>query len=275
MIRDITLGQYYPGNSILHKRDPRIKLICLIAFFVSLFIASKPLTLAVTALATATLCIMSRVNAKILLKALKPLVFILIFTAIINVFFLTTGNVIFEFYFIKIYDMGVINAITVFCRLISLVAGTSVILSYTTSPFDLSDALERLLSPLKKLGVKVHDFAMMITIALRFIPTLAEETDKIISAQKARGADFESGSLLHRMKALVPIIVPLFVSAFRRADELAEAMECRCYNGGEGHTKLHTPHIKPSDIVFLIVFFAVCAGIIILEGVASPWQITL
>lgn len=273
MMRDITLGQYYPGNSILHKTDPRIKLICLPVFFAVLFIVTDILPLAAILVLTVVLCIMSRVNGKLLLKSLKPLIFILIFTAIINLFFVETGEILFEFYFIKIHTDGIYNAITVFLRLISLVAGTSVMLSFTTSPFDMSDALERLLKPLTKIGVKVHDFSMMMTIALRFIPTLAEETDKIISAQKARGADFESGSLIRRAKALVPIIVPLFVSAFRRADELAEAMECRCYNGGNGHTKLNTPHIKPADIAFLLLFIAACVGIILLEGVKLPWPI--
>lgn len=272
-MRDITLGQYYPGDSWLHKTDPRIKLVCLPLYFVVLFIATNALSLFAVAFFTLMLCIISRINGKLLLKSLKPMAFILIFTAIINIFFVDSGNIIFEFYFIKIYDVGVYNAITVFVRLISLVAGTSVILSYTTGPFDMSDALERLLKPLTKIGVKVHDFSMMMTIALRFIPTLAEETDKIISAQKARGADFENGSLIKRAKALVPIIVPLFVSAFRRADELAEAMECRCYNGGKCHTKLNTPHIKPADIAFLLMFVAACVGIILLEGVELPWQI--
>lgn len=272
-MRDITLGQYYPGDSWLHKTDPRIKLICLPLYFVVLFMANGALSLLAVALFTLVLCIISQVNGKVMLKSLKPMAFILIFTAVINIFFVDSGNVIFEFYFIKICDAGVYNAITVFIRLISLVAGTSVILSYTTSPFDMSDALERLLKPLTKIGVRVHDFSMMMTIALRFIPTLAEETDKIISAQKARGADFESGSLIRRAKALVPIIVPLFVSAFRRADELAEAMECRCYNGGNGHTKLNTPHIRPADIAFLLMFIAACVGIILLEGVKLPWQI--
>ncbi len=273
MMRDITLGQYYPGDSWLHKTDPRIKLVCLPLYFIVLFVATNALSLCAVALFTLILCIISRINGKMLLKSLKPMAFILIFTAIINIFFVDSGNIIFEFYFIKIHDVGVYNAITVFIRLISLVAGTSVMLSYTTSPFDMSDAFERLLKPLTKIGVKVHDFSMMMTIALRFIPTLAEETDKIISAQKARGADFENGSLIKRAKALVPIIVPLFVSAFRRADELAEAMECRCYNGGNGHTKLNTPHLKPADIVFLLMFIAACAGIILLEGVDLPWQI--
>ncbi len=273
MIRDITLGQYYPGNSILHKTDPRIKLICLPVFFAVLFIVTDILPLIATLALTAVLCIMSQVNGKLLLKSLKPLIFILIFTAVINLFFVETGEILFEFYFIRIHTDGIKNAITVFLRLISLVAGTSVLLSFTTSPFDLSDALERLLKPLAMLGLKVHDFSMMMTIALRFIPTLAEETDKIISAQKARGADFESGSLIKRAKALVPIIVPLFVSAFRRADELAEAMECRCYNGGCGHTKLNTPHLKIGDFVFLLLFVCACVGIILLEGVELPWLI--
>lgn len=273
MMRDITLGQYYPGDSVLHRADPRIKLICLPVFFAVLFIVTGILPLLATLVMTALLCIISQVNGKLLLKSLKPLVFILIFTSVINLFFVETGEILFEFYFIKIHTDGIKNAVTVFIRLISLVAGTSVLLSFTTSPFDLSDALERLLKPLTKIGVKVHDFSMMMTIALRFIPTLAEETDKIMSAQKARGADFESGSLIKRAKALVPIIIPLFVSAFRRADELAEAMECRCYNGDSGHTKLNTPHLKISDFVFLALFLAACVGIILLEGVELPWQI--
>ena len=238
MLKDITLGQFFPGKSLLHRTDPRIKLIILVVYLIMVLAAKSITGVIFIALVTFALVMASQINLRIIAKSLKPLAFILIFTAVINIFFVSGETPVFEWRFIHIYKEGLINAALMMIRLISLIAGTSVLLTYTTSPLELTDAIERLLSPLKKIKVPVHEFAMMMTIALRFIPTLIEETDKIISAQKARGADFETGSLLKRAKALIPILIPLFVSAFRRADELAEAMECRCYKGGEGRTKM-------------------------------------
>jgi len=246
---------------LLHRTDARIKLIILIAYLVMVLSANKLASIAAVAIITFALVLISGINLKIIAKSLKPLVFILAFTAIINVFFISGDKPIFEWYFIKIYKEGLMNAALMITRLISLIAGTSVLLTYTTSPLELTDAIERLLSPLKKIKVPVHEFAMMMTIALRFIPTLIEETDKIISAQKARGADFETGGLLKRAKALIPILIPLFVSAFRRADELAEAMECRCYRGGEGRTKMKQMKSRPTDYVFLAIMIGLCVVI--------------
>jgi len=261
MLKDITLGQFFPGNSLLHKTDPRLKIIILIVYLVMVLASKTLLAIAAVAIITFVMVLLSRIRLKIVARSLKPLLFILAFTAIINIFFMKGENLIFEWHFIRIYKEGVINAVLMMVRLISLISGTSVLLTYTTSPLELTDAIESLMSPLKKLKVPVHEFAMMMTIALRFIPTLIEETDKIISAQKARGADFESGSLLKRAKALIPILIPLFVSAFRRADELAEAMECRCYRGGEGRTKMKQMKSRPADYIFLLVMIGLCVSI--------------
>ncbi len=268
MLKDITLGQFFPGTSLLHRTDPRIKLIMLVAYLVMVLSADKLISIGVVALITVALVIISGIKFKIIIKSLKPLIFILAFTAIINIFFVKGETVLFEWRFISIYKEGLINAALMMVRLISLIAGTSVILTYTTSPLDLTDAIERLFAPLKKLKVPVHEFAMMMTIALRFIPTLIDETDKIISAQKARGADFESGGIIKRAKALIPILIPLFVSAFRRADELAEAMESRCYRGGEGRTKMKQMKSRPADYVFLAVIVGLSVGIYFVNGVS-------
>lgn len=268
MLKDITLGQFFPGKSLLHKTDPRIKIIILIAYIVMVLAAKTLTSIAAVALITLILVLLSEVKPKIVLRSFKPLLFILVFTAIINLFFVKGEDLLFEWHFIKIYKEGLMNAVLMIIRLISLIAGTSVLLTYTTSPLELTDAIESLFSPLKKIKVPVHEFAMMMTIALRFIPTLIEETDKIISAQKARGADFESGGLFKRAKALVPILIPLFVSAFRRADELAEAMECRCYKGGEGRTKMKQMKSRPADYVFLIVMIGLCIGIYLLNPIS-------
>lgn len=270
MLKDITLGQFFPGNSLLHRTDARIKIIALIIYLVFVLCAKSGLAFCFVAITTAVMVIISTIPLKTVIKSLKPLIFVLLFTAIINLFFAQGENVIFSWRFITVYREGIENAVKMVVRLTCLVTGTSVLLTYTTSPLDLTDGIERLLSPLKAIGVPVHDFAMMMSIALRFIPTLIEETDKIISAQKARGADFESGNLISRAKALVPILVPLFVSAYRRAFELAEAMECRCYRSGVGKTRMKVIKTKPSDYVFLAIAAACCAGIFFLNGVVIP-----
>ena len=237
MLKDITLGQYFPGNSFIHKLDPRTKLIVLVVYIVALFLAVNWASYAVMA-AFLLLCIkISTIPAKSFIRGMKPLMMILIFTGVLNLFFTTEGELLVDFWIIQITTGGLQRAIFMVVRILLLICGTF-LLTYTTSPIALTDGLEALMKPLKVLKVPVHELSMMMCIALRFIPTLIEETDKIMSAQKARGADFENGTLMEKARALVPILVPLFISAFRRADELATAMECRCYQGGEGRTKM-------------------------------------
>ena len=263
MLSDITLGQYFPGNSIVHVLDPRIKLICIIFYIVSVFSAKSFISLGLVAMLTILTVIVSRLNFSTILKSLKPVLFILCFTMIANLFWTTGENLLFSLGFIKIYAEGVTYAVFMATRIICLIVGTFVMLTYTTSPVALTDAIERLLYPFSKIGLPVHEFSMMMTIALRFIPTLLEETEKIINAQKARGADFESGNLLKRAKALVPILIPLFVSAFRRADELACAMECRLYHGGKGRTKMKNFfYIFFIHMINYIVNLCICTYII-------------
>lgn len=258
MIKDITIGQYFPGKSPIHRMDSRVKILLTLVFIVMLFIADGIWGLVVGVGFTLFAYAISKIPARMIIKSLKPIVPIIIFTAILNLFFIRTGNVLFHAGFIKITDNGINTAVFMIVRIICLIVGTS-LLTYTTSPIDLTDAIERLLSPLKKIKVPVHELAMMMTIALRFIPTLIEETDKIMSAQKARGADMETGSLIQRAKALIPVLIPLFVSSFRRAEELALAMECRCYHGGEGRTRmkqLKTSAVDYIAFVFTAVFLA-------------------
>ena len=268
MLKDVTFGQYYPGNSLLHRTDPRIKLIILIEYLFIILMASSVPAIILGILLTVFLIAFSGVRFSVLIKSIKPLIFVLVFTGVINLFFTAgTTEPLVDWGFIKIYKEGIRNAINMLIRLLSLVLGTSVLISFTTSPLELTDAIESVLSPLKKLRVPVHEFAMMMSIALRFIPTLIEETNKIISAQKARCADFESGNMLNRIKAIVPILIPLFVSAVRRADELADAMECRCYHGGEGRTKLKVMKSVPRDYLFLALITVIIPAIILLNRV--------
>ena len=258
MLKDITLGQYFPGDTVVHRLDPRTKLITTILYIVALFCAEGIVGYGVVALSLLLAVKLSRVRFKALVRGLRPVLFIIVFTAVLNLFF-TPGTPIFEWGILSVTREGVVMALSMMARITLLIMGTF-LLTYTTSPIALTDAMETLLNPLKKLRVPVHEFAMMMSIALRFIPTLIEETDKIMSAQKARGADFESGNLLQRAKALIPLLVPLFVSAFRRADELAMAMECRCYHGGEGRTKLRVLHFEARDFVTLALYGALCLG---------------
>ena len=262
MLKDITLGQYFPGDTPAHRLDPRTKIVLVVLYIVALFQAKNLLTYALVAVTFVTCARVSKVGARALLKGLKPVVIIVLFTGFLNLFF-TPGETLFELGFLRLTDQGIYNALRMVVRIMLLIMGTF-LLTYTTSPIALTDALERMLNPLKKLHVPVHELAMVMSIALRFIPTLIEETDKIMSAQKARGADFESGNIFQRAKALVPILVPLFISAFRRADELATAMECRCYHGGEGRTALHVLHFRPADLWVLAGFAALTAGVIAL-----------
>ncbi|MBR5515966.1 MAG: energy-coupling factor transporter transmembrane protein EcfT [Clostridia bacterium] len=267
MLRDITLGQFFPGNSLLHKTDPRYKIIIAMVYIVSLFLAKGVLSYALVLVFTFAMIIFSGIPLRIVVRGFKALMFIIAFTAILNIFWTKGENLIFEYKFIKIYAEGVTYAVFMILRLLCLLTGSSVLISYTTSPIALTYGIEKLLAPLNLIKVPVHEFSMMMTIALRFIPTLIEETDKIMSAQKARGADFTSGGIIKRAKALIPILIPLFVSAFRRADELAVAMECRCYNGGKGRSKMTKLKTKPLDIIMLLVFSAFTAGIILLNGI--------
>ena len=265
MLKDITLGQFFPGRSALHNRDPRIKIIAAVIYIVSVFLCSSIASFCVLLAATLVFIIVSGVPLKIILKGLKPLVFILAFTTIYNVFFHGGDTLLLDLKIVKIHLEGIIFAAVMIVRIVCLLIGSSIFLTYTTSPIMLTDGLERLLKPLKVIKLPVHEFAMMTSIALRFIPTLIEETDKIMSAQKARGADFSSGSLIQRAKALVPILIPLFVSAFRRASELAVAMECRCYRGESGRTRMKQLRINFGDIMLLLVMAVITAGIILIS----------
>ena len=263
MLKDITLGQFFPGNTIVHRLDPRTKILAVILYIVALFSADSVLTYVLAAAVLALCILVSKVPFKSLTKGLKPILIIVIFTAVMNLFF-TTGTAICDVRLLRhITWEGLAAAAKMMVRIVMLIMGTF-LLTYTTSPISLTDGLESLLGFLKRIKVPVHELSMMMSIALRFIPTLIEETDKIMSAQKARGADFESGNIFQRAKALVPILVPLFISAFRRADELATAMECRCYHGGEGRTALHVLHYKTEDWLTLAGFVALAAGVIVL-----------
>ena len=262
MLKDITLGQYFPGNSLAHRLDPRTKLILTVLYIVILFCAKGFVSYGVVALLLLTGVKVSGVAPRALVRGLKPILFIICFTAVLNLFY-TPGEALASFWIFTITKEGLVTAFFMVLRITMLIMGTF-LLTYTTSPIALTDGLETLLGPLKRLKVPVHELSMIMSIALRFIPTLIEETDKIMSAQKARGADFESGNLLQRARALVPILVPLFISAFRRADELAVAMECRCYHGGEGRTKLHVLHYQHRDYLVLAAYGGVLAAVLIL-----------
>ena len=260
MLKDITLGQYFPGQSLIHRLDPRTKLTMLVVYIVALFLAEGWVSYGLVFLFLAVVIRLSTIPLKSILRGMKPLVMILIFTGVLNLFFTQDGEVLVKFWVLTVTSGGLSRALMMMARILMLISGTF-LLTYTTSPIALTDGLEALMNPLKKVGVPVHELSMMMCIALRFIPTLIEETDKIMSAQKARGADFESGSLTDRAKALIPILVPLFISAFRRADELATAMECRCYQGGEGRTKMKQLHYHRED------FLSYCAGAVLLVAV--------
>ena len=262
MLKDVSLGQYLPGKSVIHRMDPRLKLILTIGFIVVLFLAKGICAYALCLAAQLLVIRVAKIGLSYILRSIKPLIFIILFTAIINLFY-TPGDPLVSFWIFSISAEGIRTAVFMALRILMLITGTFVLLNYTTSPIMLTDGIEQLLGPLKKLHLPVHELAMMMTIALRFIPTLIEETDKIMSAQKARGADFESGSIIRRAKALVPILVPLFVSAFRRADELAVAMECRCYRGSEGRTRLRTLKMQRHDWLCLAVGIVLAAAVLL------------
>ena len=261
MLKDITLGQYFPGNTVIHRLDPRTKLLWVVLFIVGLFQANGWAGYALVLLVTALVMALGHIRPKNIFKGLKPMLFIIILTAALNLFY-TSGTPVRPGWIIT--WEGIARAVKMILRIVLLIAGTF-LLTYTTSPMALTDGMERLLSPLKKLHFPVHEMTLMMSMALRFIPTLIEETDKIMSAQKARGADFENGSLIQRAKALLPILVPLFVSAFRRADELAVAMESRCYHGGEGRTRLKQLVMARRDWIALALGLLFLAAINVLR----------
>lgn len=256
MLKDITLGQFFPGDTIVHRMDPRTKLILVVLYIITLFSAKWFVTYGLVLVTLVGIILASKIPFKTILKSLKPLLVIIILTGVLNLFY-TQGEVLVKIWILTITKEGILSAVFMVLRIAMLIAGTFM-LTYTTSPIALTDGLELLLNPLKKIKVPVHELSMMMCIALRFIPTLIEETDKIMSAQKARGADFETGSLISRAKALIPILVPLFISSFRRADELAVAMECRCYHGGDGRTRMKQLRYAARDIV------ALCGGVVIM-----------
>jgi energy-coupling factor transport system permease protein len=261
MIKDITLGQYFPGKSAVHRLDPRTKLLGMIAYIVIVFIIKNTAAFLLPAIfALVSICI-ARVPLSYVVRSLKPVRLLLVFMFIINLFMVRTGKSVISFWIIDITDEGIRQSVYITLRLILLLVGTS-LMTLTTTPIALTDGLERLLMPLSRIRFPAHELAMMMTIALRFIPTLIEEADKIMKAQLARGADFESGNIVRRAKNMVPVLVPLFVSAFRRADELAMAMESRCYHGGEGRTRLNVLKFKKGDAVALLAFMLLTAAVI-------------
>ena len=269
MLRDITIGQHFPGDSLVHRFDPRLKLVLTIAYIVLLFAASNPLGLTLSILFLAVMYKVAKIPGKMILKSLKPILPIVIFTAVLNLFFVSgEGEPLVHIWFLTIYAEGVRYAVLMAVRVMALIAGTS-LLTYTTSPIVLTDAIEQLLKPLGKLHFPVHELAMMMSIALRCIPTLIEETDKIMNAQKARGAQLDTGKMTDRVKALVPVLIPLFISAFRRADELAMAMECRCYRGGDGRTRLKVLRCEKQDYIDLAVCIA-CFAVILASRLMFP-----
>ncbi len=268
MLKDITLGQYFPIDSPIHKIDPRMKLITAIVYIVSVFFARSAVAYGFMLLTAILLVIVSRIPIKTILKSLKPLIFIVVITGIINIFWYQpkdSSTLLVSFWIINIYLEGIISAVYMLTRIACIIIGTSVILTYTTSPIALTDGLEQMLAPLGKLHLPVHEFSMMMTIAMRFIPTIVEETDKIMAAQKARGSDFSTGNIIRRIKAIIPILIPLFVSSFRRADELAIAMECRCYRGGEGRTKMTKLKFKYYDFLWLVLVASLIAVMIVIN----------
>ena len=263
-LKDITLGQFFPGNSFLHRLDPRMKLLGLICYLVALFLANWFVTYGVMLALLVLGCAVAHIRPKTLLGGLKPVIVLLVFTGVLNMFY-TPGTPLVSFWIFTITYEGILHAFFMVVRIMMLICATF-LLTYTTSPLALTDALESLLSPLNLIRVPVHELAMIMSIALRFIPTLIEETDKIMSAQRARGADFDSGGLIRKAKALLPLLVPLFISALRRAEELATAMECRCYCGGQGRTRLRELRLRPSDWVFLVCMVGLAVAMGLLGG---------
>lgn len=270
MLKDVTLGQYFPGTTPVHRMDPRMKLLMTILYIVVLFVADGLLSYIAIAAFLITVIAISHISPKVVLSGMKPLIIIIAITGILNMFYTPgEGEPLLRVWKLTIYKEGIVTAAFMIVRIMLLVCGTFM-LTYTTSPLELTDGIESLLKPLEKIRVPAHELAMMMSIALRFIPTLIEEADKIMSAQKARGADFDSGNILKRAKALIPLLVPLFISAFRRADELAVAMECRCYHGGKGRTRMRVLRFHSVDWIALLVMALLTAAIILLKVFPVP-----
>lgn len=272
-MKGISFGQYYPTRSPLHSLDPRVKIILTLLYIVCSFLCKNVLSYALLLLSALLLVALGRIPLRIVLRGLRGVLFVLAFTAILNVFWTSGDHLLVEWNFIKIYLEGIYSAIFIMIRIAALIIGTGMLMTYTTTPIALTNAIEDLLSPLKKLHVPVHTFAMMMTIALRFIPTLTEETDRIMTAQKARGADFSSGGLIARAKALIPVLIPLFISAFNRAGDLATAMECRCYHGGDGRTRMNVRHLRFVDVIPLVLILVFGAALITLNILAIGYTL--
>jgi len=266
MLKDITLGQYFPGDTPVHRLDPRTKLILMITYITSLFMAKGFPAYGFLLAILITCLTISKIKPSAVLRGLRPVFIIIIITVFLNIFFIRGETVLFQYRAIVIYREGILTAVFMAARLMMLIISTF-LLTYTTSPITLTDGLERMLGPLKKIKLPIHEFSMMMSIALRFIPTLIEETDKIMSAQKSRGADFETGGLIKRAKAILPLIIPLFISAFRRADELATAMESRCYHGGEGRTKMKVLKFAGRDFIAMLFGAGIIVAVVFLRQV--------
>ncbi len=261
-MKGISFGQYYPSGSLLHKLDARIKIILAILYIVCSFLCDNILSYALLLFSAVLLIILGRIPFKQILRGLRAVLFVIIFTSVLNIFWTNGEHLLFSWGFISIYVEGLYSALFMTIRISTLIIGTGMFLTYTTTPIKLTNAIEDLLSPLKLFHVPVHSFAMMMTIALRFIPTLSDETEKIMTAQKARGADFSSGGLISKAKALIPVLIPLFVSAFNRAGDLATAMECRCYNGDKGRTRMNVRHLKIVDFIPLVIMVVFGASLV-------------
>ena len=270
MKSDITFGQYCEGNSVIHRLDPRWKIVVSLMYIAIIFMAKSVGAFVLLLAASVFFVVQTELSPSLILNSIKPLLYIIIFTAVINIFWMTGDTLLFEIGFIHVYLEGIINAVMIVLRIVLLIVATSVFLTYTTT-----DALEQLLAPLAKIHVPVHEFSMMMTIALRFIPTLIDETQKIIAAQTARGADFSTGGIVKRAKALIPILIPLFISAFRRADELATAMECRCYTGGEGRTRMNRLRSSYLDYVYFAAMIALGAGVVLMNKFLPIYLMTM
>ncbi len=262
MLKDITIGQYFPGHSVLYRMDPRMKLVLTLIYLITVFIPKNWIGLLGVLVVLITVIGISRLPIGLLWRSIRPLLPVVAFTAILNIFYVTGGTPLWDWWILHITSKGIATAVFIALRITALVAGSS-LLTYTTTPTALTDAMEYLLRPLKIIHINAHELAMMMTIALRFIPTLMEETDKIMSAQKARGADLESGGLRKRVQALIPILIPLFISSFRRAYDLAMAMECRCYRGGDGRTRMKQLHTARRD------WIALGAGIVVIGALIA------
>ena len=266
-MKSFAFGQYYPVSSPIHSLDPRTKIILAVLYIVSAFICTNVFSYILLLLSVILLIALSRIQFSVMIRSIKPLLFIFLFTFVLNVFLTKGETILIDWWIIHIYAEGIANAVLLAVRIFVLVLGSSIFMTYTTTPIALTDGIESLLKPISMLGVEgVHTFAMMMSIALRFVPTLMDETQKIIAAQKSRGSDFESGGLMGKIKAMIPIIIPLFASAIHRAIELATAMECRCYHGGRGRTRFRVLKMRAGDYAALLIALLFIAAIVVLNS---------